>query len=140
MLMDSAQPRLVNPYPRILAGLLVVGLVLIHGPLVVTCETVAAGLAGTIRGNTLRLALLGFCSAAGLAVIALIIRSIVSFHAAKEPRSRLTVGAVREFAWALVPAIIVIAAAMPAIRPIVLSGQGQSLQADQAAEYACRPA
>lgn len=137
MLIDSAPPRLFNPYPRVLAGMIVVGLILIHGPLVVTCETVAAGLAGSIRGDTVQLALLGFCSAAGLAVIALIIHSIVSFQAAKESR-RFPAGAVREFVWALVPAIIVVTAAWPAIRPIVVKSENSTMQADRAVQHACR--
>lgn len=139
MLLETSLPKQrVNPYACVIAGLIVAGLALVYGPLVITCETVVAGLASPLQGSTVNLALLGICSAAGLAVLAAIIHSVASFQAA-ESGSRFPIEAAREFVWALIPALIVIGAALPAVEPIVMGSQSKAVQTGGTLDRVCRP-
>ncbi|HEY4367564.1 MAG TPA: cytochrome c oxidase subunit II transmembrane domain-containing protein [Steroidobacteraceae bacterium] len=64
-------------------------------------------------------AILGVCTAVALAVFFVMLRSIVSFRAAPAARASTLKHKLIEVVWAVIPIVIVAAAAMPAVRPLV---------------------
>lgn len=67
-------------------------------------------------------AILGVCSALALAVFAVMLRSIVLFRSSPASGAQAVKRKLMEIIWAIVPIVIVAAAAMPAMRPLVSGG------------------
>ena len=67
-------------------------------------------------------AILGVCTALALGVFCVILRSIALFGTATLSTGRYTRRRIAEVVWALVPIAIVVAAAMPAMQPL-MSGE-----------------
>ena len=67
-------------------------------------------------------AVLGVCTAVALAVFCVMLRSIASFRAAPVTGASALKRKLMEILWAIVPIVIVVAAAMPAMRPVVEGG------------------
>lgn len=141
----QASPISIQPFRvqglRVAALLATGGLFLAYGPAFVSCERLALGyMVGIARhAQGANLALLGICSAAGLAVLVLILYSIGTFRAAGQPGS-FRLRPFRELLWALVPVGIVIALALPSIQPLVAAGGNVTVPAAALAEasYSCR--
>lgn len=138
---------LANPIPvqpprirglRIAALLATGGLFLAHGPAFISCERLAMSyMADIAHGQGVHLALLGICSAVGMAVLVLILHSVGTFRAAGQPGS-FRLSPTRELLWALVPVAIVIALALPSIQPLVAGGNTIDPAVMAEARYSCQ--
>lgn len=124
---------------RIAALLATGGLFLAHGPAFLSCERLALGYMTDIARHAqgVNLALLGVCSAAGLAVLVLILHSIGTFRAA-DKTGAFRLHPFRELLWGLVPVAIVIALALPSIQPLVASGNATDPAVMPGAGYSCQ--
>jgi len=121
---------------HVVACLAVLGLALIYGPVLLTCEqTMLLSVAGAGREpQGMILALLGICSAAGLAVIVVLLYSIASFRP-EAPTTGFRLKPVKELLWALAPVAIVVGFALPAIQPLVAKGHASTMVAESG--YRC---
>ena len=70
-------------------------------------------------------AILGVCTAVALAVFCVMLRSIASFRASSATGAPALKRKLMEILWAIVPILIVAAAAMPAMKPLVSGGEVQ---------------
>ncbi len=124
---------------RLAAMLATGGLFLAYGPAFLDCERnsldYVAGIARHAEG--VNLALLGICSAAGLAVLVVILHSIGTFRATGQSGS-FRLNPFKELLWALVPVAIVIALALPSIQPLVAGGNAIYAATSAAAGYSCQ--
>jgi heme/copper-type cytochrome/quinol oxidase subunit 2 len=68
-------------------------------------------------------AILGVCSALALAVFVVMLRSIALFRGSPTSGAQAVKRKLMELIWAIVPIVIVAAAAMPAMRPLVSGGE-----------------
>ena len=73
-------------------------------------------------------AILGICTAIALGVFGMMLRSIASFRTASQGGMPALRRKVLEILWAIVPIVIVAAAAMPAMRPLVSGGETLSAE------------